>query len=971
MGTESTQSDTKRPVQATTTLANDTQALIATLLRYSLEPMSLEQLLDKTLDLLFSIPWLKIKAKGSIFLVEDESNVLKLKVQRDLAIPLLNACDKVVFGHCLCGRAASTAEIVYAGCVDHRHETTFEGMAPHGHVCVPIKFNGKVIGVINLYLEEHYVIGDDEKLFLNSVADTLASTIGRRVAEQTLLDNETRFLQLVEAASGWEWQTNALGIYTHVGPFIRDVLGYEPDEVVGQHLLNMVDSEESMRFTMLYSRLIANQERFLRLENARRSKDGRLVIIETSGVPVYDANGRFDGYHGIDHDITERVRSEQKIRGLLESTPDAVVISDSHGRIELVNRKTEELFGYRRSELLGKNVQKLLAKETCDTGDYCHSVVGGWPECINGDALHCFGQHKQGRVFPIEFSRDNAGSSASGLTTVLIRDITMRTQAEREMKRLASFPENSPIPIIELSANDTITYTNASARLLFPELEELGVEHPVISQVREDIEKMRSESRPPIAHRLEFGGMSLSLTINYIPSTDIVHIYVLDITNLAILTLELEHQARHDALTDLINRSEFEARLTELITHPRRANHQHALLYIDLDQFKLVNDSCGHMAGDELLKQLSALLKSKVRKYDTLARLGGDEFGLLLVNCPLNKARKIAEQIKETVNQFSFAWGDRVFRVGASIGLVTVDASSEDVSSVLSLADSACYQAKETGRNRIHILHPDDADLANRRSQIEWATRIREALEQDRLVLYQHRYRPINPVLSPCECREILLRMLDEDGQIIPPMAFLPAAERHGLMLQVDRWVVENTLRSLSKCDLNGVVMISINLSAQSLCDKGFLKFITTQLSRHGVDPGLICFEITETAAIANLADALEFIKALKQLGCRFALDDFGVGLSSLAYLRNLPVDYLKIYGDIVRDIVRDPVSRAMVKAIHEISGVMGIRTVAEYAETPEILDMLGEMGIDYAQGDAVGLPEPLLPNKSVSLAVN
>ena len=940
---------------------HDTQALIATLLRHSLEPMTIEQFLNKTLELLFSVPWLKIKAKGSIFLVENEPNVLQLKAQRDLAKPLLSACKKVPFGHCLCGRAAASEEIVYAGCVDHRHETTFDGMAPHGHVCVPIKYHGKVTGVLNLYLEEHYIISKDEEIFLHSVADTLASAIGRRAAEQTLLDNEKRFLQLVEAASGWEWRTDARGIYTYVGPYIRDALGFVPAEAVGQHVLMMVDSEESLRFIKSYKRLTASHQRFLRLENTRRSKDGRLVSIETSGVPVFDETGAFSGYHGIDHDITERVRAEQKIRGLLESTPDAVVISNTSGQIELVNRKTEALFGYRRDELLGSNVRQLITTELCQSEPPCRIGVGGWPSCANGQDRRCHGKHKNGTTFPIEFSRDTSYTGNTDLITVLIRDITTRTAAEIEMKRLASFPENSPNPIIELSVDNTVTYTNFAAQHLFPDMEQLGNAHPVISEIIPDIEAMRAQNNPPTARRVEYAGMSLSLTISHIPATGIVHIYVLDITNLAMLALELEHQAQHDSLTDLINRSEFEARLQQLLAHTENAGEQHALLYIDLDQFKVVNDTCGHIAGDDLLKQLSALLKSKVRRYDTLARLGGDEFGLILVNCPLPMAIQIAEQIKETVNQFSFSWDNRVFRVGASIGLVVMDSNCGDITSLLSLADAACYLAKEQGRNRVHVLHPDDATLAQRRGQTAWATRIREALEQNQFRLFQHRFRSLQPELPAGECREILIRMLDTDGSIIPPMAFIPAAERHGLMIQVDRWVIENTLQSLPKCDLRNVSMISINLSGQSLGDAEFLEFIKTQLALHKVDARLICFEITETAAIANLTSALHFMSTLKILGCRFALDDFGVGLSSLAYLRNLPVDYLKVYGGIVKDIVIDPVSRTMLTAIREISKVMGIKTVAEYAETPAILAMLTEMGIDYAQGDAVGVPEPLL----------
>lgn len=948
----------------------DTQALIATLLRYSLETMSIEQLLEKTLDLLFSVPWLKIKAKGSIFLVDNEPKVLKLKAQRDLATPLLSACAKVAFGHCLCGRAASSGEIVYAGCVDHRHETRFDGMAPHGHVCVPIKYNGKITGVINLYLEEHYAISKDEEMFLTSVADTLASAISRLAAEQTILDNEKRFLKLVEAASGWEWRTNAVGVYTYIGPHVQEVLGYRPDEIIGEHLLAMIPSEESIRFTVLYTRLTTSHERFLRLENTRRSKDGRLVTIETSGIPVFDENGIFAGYHGIDHDITERVHSEQKIRGLLESTPDAVVISDTQGRIELINKKTEELFGYTRDELIGANVNQLLANDYCPPEMMGHKSSGGWPDCSACFNQTCHGKHKNGSLFPIEFSRDTTNTATSELNTVLIRDITTRKVAENEMRRLAAFPENSPNPIIEISANNTITYANLAALQLLPEITYLGMSHPLIVEILPDIMQMRTENSAPVAHRVEYKGMSFSLTLNYIPATGITHIYLLDITSLAILSRELEHQALHDSLTDLINRTEFETRLSRLLSASEPKQREHALMYIDLDQFKLVNDTCGHIAGDDLLKQLSGILRNQIRKDDTLARLGGDEFGLLLVDCPLSAAQQIAEQIKDTVNNFSFSWDNRVFRVGASIGLIALDNNTADVTGLLSLADTACYLAKEHGRNRVHILHPDDASLTQRRGQIEWATRIREAIEQGLFCLYQHSYMPINPALPPCECREILVRMVDKDGKIIPPMAFIPAAERHGLMTQVDRWVVENTLQTLPLCDLRGVEMISINLSAQSLCDKNFLDFVINKIKKSKSYANLICFEITETTAIANFSSALHFISELKKLGCRFALDDFGVGLSSLSYLRNLPVDYLKIYGGIVKDIVNDPVSRTMVTAIREISKVMGVKTVAEYVESPEILAMLQDMGIDYAQGDAIGLPQPMLQSPKNTVAI-
>ncbi len=935
----------------------DTQGIISALVRLALEPIPLEQQLERTLDLLFSVPWLTIKAKGSIFLVENDPNVLVLKAQRNLAAPLLTACAQVAFGHCLCGRAAASASIVHAGCIDHRHETHYDGMIPHGHVCVPIKYEGKVLGVINLYLEEHYDISRDEAEFLTTIADTLASAIGRRRAEEALRRNEKRFLELVEATSGWEWKTDENGVYSYISPFIRDVLAYDPQEVIGQRPFDLMPKEEAARVAEIFQGLIARRERFVRLENIRRCKDGRLAIIETSGVPVYDEEGRFCGYHGIDHDITERRRSEQKVHRLLESAPDAVVISDRQGKIELINRKTEVLFGYERDELAGQNIQLLLSEETRRLLPGGTVDNAGWPSCLAPEAdCERHGRRKDGSVFPIEFSLSPLETEQDTLVIALVRDISERRVIERERARLASFPEHSPNPIIEIDRLERITYVNPVARATFPDLLELGTAHPMLEGVDSSIDAMHRSGQLTETREVEVRDRNYSQTISRIPATGITRIYAWDITSTYKLAQALEYQARHDALTGLINRSEFELRLRRSLARAVNASRRHALLYIDLDQFKVVNDTCGHAAGDELLKQLSGLLHSRVRGNDTLARLGGDEFGLLLENCSLDAAQQIAENIKETVTQFRFGWDGKTFRVGASIGLVPVTASSGNVTNLLSSADSACYVAKEQGRNRVHTYQPDDAALAQHRSQMEWTLRIRQALEQDQFRLYYQKFLPLAPDLPPCECREILVRMADESG-LIPPMAFIPAAERYGLMQPIDRWVVQNTLRALRGDDLAGVAMLSINISAQSLCDNQFLEFVIAQLSESGLSPKKICFEITETAAIANFTSALLFITTLKGMGCRFALDDFGVGLSSLAYLRDLPVDFLKIHGGFVKDIMTDPISYAMVVAVREIGRAMGARTVGECVENQATLDKLREIGVDYAQGYAVAEP--------------
>jgi diguanylate cyclase (GGDEF)-like protein len=428
-------------------------------------------------------------------------------------------------------------------------------------------------------------------------------------------------------------------------------------------------------------------------------------------------------------------------------------------------------------------------------------------------------------------------------------------------------------------------------------------------------------------------------------------------------TSKLTHQASHDALTGLINRTEFEARLERALQSARQGGHTHTLAYLDLDQFKVVNDTCGHVAGDELLRQLSAILQSKLRDRDTLGRLGGDEFGVLLENCELGAAQVIADMLRQTVKDFRFAWQDRSFGVGVSIGLVELNRESGDLSTLLSAADTACYAAKDRGRNRVHVYQEQDGELMRRRSEMQWVTRISRAMEENRFRLYVQPIHPAHLTSSRPIHYEILLRMLDDDGEPLLPMAFIPAAERYNLMPAIDRWVVSN---ALSFCSQHGgpspetTSICTINLSGQSLCDEHFLDFVQRQFELNRVPSQRVCFEITETAAITNLAEAMKFIGAMKDKGCQFSLDDFGSGLSSFSYLKNLPVDYLKIDGAFVRDMGADPMDRAMVEAIHHIGHVMGLQTIAEGVESGAILEQLRLVGVDYVQGEWLDAPMPL-----------
>ena len=440
-----------------------------------------------------------------------------------------------------------------------------------------------------------------------------------------------------------------------------------------------------------------------------------------------------------------------------------------------------------------------------------------------------------------------------------------------------------------------------------------------------------------------------------------------DVTETRRLTRQLAHDASHDALTGLVNRTEFERRLERALASAQQYDAHHALCYLDLDQFKVVNDTAGHAAGDQLLRQINAILSGMFRERDTLARIGGDEFGLLLDNCPLDRAQLIAQTVVSNIRDHRFHWEGRTYQIGASIGLVPISAATQDTNQLLTQADVACYIAKELGRNRVHLYQQEDSETAQHHSEILGAAGLRDALEQGRFRLQYQPIVSLNLPDSPPVRYEVLLRVAyksspDEASELVLPAAFIPAAERYGLMGAIDRWVIQTAFREYA----NGIgqtgAKIAINLSGNSLSDETLLAFIEAQFAEYGFPPERVCFEITETAAIQNLRRALELMAALKRHGCQLALDDFGSGLSSFHYLKTLPVNYLKIDGSFVKDMLENASDCALVAAINQMSHTLGIETVAEYAHSQGIVERLRELGVDYAQGFFIGQPAPWSP---------
>ena len=453
-----------------------------------------------------------------------------------------------------------------------------------------------------------------------------------------------------------------------------------------------------------------------------------------------------------------------------------------------------------------------------------------------------------------------------------------------------------------------------------------------------------------------------------------------DVSQIEEMAQQLSWQASHDALTGLFNRGEFERRLADLIDSVRKENKQHALMYMDLDNFKAVNDTCGHAAGDELLRQLTTVMQARMRGSDTLARIGGDEFGGLLESCPLDQAVRIANGLREAVRDFRFVWRDKTFGVGVSIGLVTIDDVNMSVSSSLATADVTCYEAKSKGRDRVQVYRSKDHPIGDQSAELQMVSQINHAFEIGNFRLYRQKIIALGTDNGDRPHYEILVRMLDQAGNLIPPSGFMASAERYNLLSSIERWVISSLIEFLHQQHASGAIphektvytsaFYAVNLSGVSINDNSFADFVRKLLTRFNLPRGLLCFEVTETTAISNLTKAAQLMHELKAMGCRFALDDFGIGMSSFAYLKYLPVDYIKIDGVFIRDMAVDPMDHAIVEAINRIAHILGLKTVAEFVEDETTLERLRVLKVDYAQGYFIAKPEALIQSPDTVQAV-
>ncbi|WP_018865280.1 EAL domain-containing protein [Thioalkalivibrio sp. ARh3] len=795
--------------------------------------------------------------------------------------------------------------------------------------------------------------------------------------------DSTRFQRLFEQAPEAQLVLNRAGNIVAANQAATRLLGYPRDELTGGIHITAIDLEATPADV---DRAHGQPEERLpaRFETRFRRRDGTEFPAEIHTNAIH--TGKDIEVLTTVRDITRQQQSEQALHELetqlsatIRHAPLILFGLGPDGVFTLSEGAALHSLGLQPGEAVGQDARRLYAEHPAILSAIDRALAGEQfqSEVKVGDSHFAISWMPMERV---RSQQPGVLGVAWDISSLRVAEATTASERDRLLTTLHSISDG----VLTADTTGRLTYLNPSARDLLGvdatavqgqrldevlELEDTHTGHRVLNPVAQCLETgMTLESPERVLRRPDGAARVVRLLVSPLRRPDHhsegVVVVLHDHTELWRMTQQLNHQATHDELTGLCNRREFERRLDEALRTLDEGDTPHALFYMDLDQFKIINDTCGHQAGDALLRELADLLPAHIRDSDILARLGGDEFGLLLMHCPLERAEAIGKKLLATAQGLRFSWEGRRFDVGMSIGLVPIEGPGRNLPEVLSQADSACYVAKDLGRNGLYTWKPSDQILRRRHGEMEWVGRLRAALEEARFVAFAQPVKPLNGTDLPLDHVEILLRLRGEDGTLITPGAFIPAAERYHLMPEIDRHVIDLVFRQLADYrDRNphhALIVVSINLSGQSLAQDGMLEFITSRLSQFCIQAQQVIFEITETAAISHHDRAQGLIRALRYMGCRFSLDDFGSGLSSFGYLKNLPVDFLKVDGSFVRDIATNAVDAAMVTAIHRVGHVLGLRTIAECVESKETMHHLREIGLDFVQGYHLARPMPL-----------
>jgi diguanylate cyclase (GGDEF)-like protein/PAS domain S-box-containing protein len=847
-----------------------------------------------------------------------------------------------------------------------------------------------LVGLARLGAQETGLVGLRVGISINTLAAVLglSALVLLTARRLRLADAGLRQLAaIVEASDDAIVSMDRRRRITSWNPGAVRLLGYSAQEALGLRVADLIPPDRLAEFERRIAGVSAGRA-VAGWETERQRKDGSVVEVELTVSPLRDARGRVSGASAIMHDIGERKESERRFQSLLEAAPDAIVIVEAGGRIVLVNEQVEQTFGYARGELVGRSIELLVPEHLWTAHERHRGAFMRNPEARHmGRGLELWARRRDGSEFPAEISLSPLQGQEGLLVIAAVRDISERKEAARALaeseERFRRSFERSAIGMVLVDLEDgrpgrVLAANGAFAAISGYSSEQLREMAPTALANQLELPGALEELDDLVARRIDFARREMRLVaaggdqVRASITSSLVHepdgrpahlvVQVQDISERKHFEGQLQYLADHDALTGLFNRRRFEEELERELATAERFETGGAVLVLDLDHFKLVNDSLGHAAGDELISTVSQILRQRLRSSDVLGRMGGDEFAVVLPRVDRGEACQMGQLLLEEIREearVSGASGRK--RVTASIGISLFDGARGEMSAqeLLSEADVAMYDAKEAGRDRLTVFDSGSPRHERTQTRLDWLQRIETALENDRFVLHAQ---PILSLDGDRERRyELLLRMVGDDGDLIPPGAFLYLAERSELAQRIDRWVVTRAAKMLAEQERRGQeVCFEVNLSGSSIGEEAIADHIAETLRRTGVEPGRLVFEVTETEAIVNVGRAKEFAERMHEIGCGFALDDFGAGFASFYYLKHLSFDYLKIDGEFVRNLPSSRTDQLVVRSVVEIARGLGKRTIAEFVGDRRTVELLRGYGVDYAQGFYIGMPAPL-----------